>query len=239
MGRDEAVKIGVPVLGLLLLAACAGGSSSLPRSSPSVAPLSPPPATSDGASGTLAVGDCPIDDRRFCQEASALANALTQSSGDAVFTLSRPDRFDCAELDPDLFPQCEELEVLRGYAIGGYRGELSIVPAADYRGALEFFVEAIDEDYSDELGGGGMRIVGISTCGSNDADRSYHLVYTAGLDDPDDPFAGTRFLGTYEFARRDRGWAIAVAYFGLYTDWQLVFDDPLSQIACGGIQPWG
>ena len=25
---------------------------------------------------------------------------------------------------------------------------------------------------------------------------------------------------------------------GLYTDWQLALDDPLTQIACGDIQPW-
>jgi hypothetical protein len=189
--------------------------------------------------GTLAVGDCPVDDRRFCQEASALANALTQAGGGAVFTLSRRGRFDCAELDLDRFDQCEAREVLRGYTIATYRGEFSVVPAARYRNLLEFFVEAIDEEYSDEIGGGQMQIVGISACGSGDEDRSYHLVFTAGLDDPDDAFAGTRFLGTYEFTRRDRGWAIAVAHLGLFTDWELLLDDPLSQIACGGIRPWG
>jgi len=26
---------------------------------------------------------------------------------------------------------------------------------------------------------------------------------------------------------------------GLFTDWQLVLDDPLAEIACGDIRPWG
>ncbi|MGH2636984.1 MAG: hypothetical protein ACRDHU_12685 [Actinomycetota bacterium] len=226
------------ILVALALSACASGSSALPRSNPSVASLSPPPGASGGSTGTVSVGDCPVDEPRFCQEASALANALTQSNAEAVLTLSRPERFDCAALDQDRFPQCEDEDLLRGYAIADYQGNYFVVTANQQQDNLEFFVEAIDDEYSDELGGAEMQILGVSTCGGEDG-PSYHLVYTAGLGDPNSTFPGDRFLGTYEFTQRDREWAIAVAHFGLLTDWELVLDEPLSQIACGGIQAWG
>jgi hypothetical protein len=31
---------------------------------------------------------------------------------------------------------------------------------------------------------------------------------------------------------------VAASDLALYTDWQLELDDPLSQIACGDVQPW-
>lgn len=226
------------VVAALALAGCAGASGGLPRSAPSVAPLSPAPGSSSGQGGTVAVGGCPVDEPRFCHEASALANALTQGSSEAVFALSRSARYDCATLDPDVFPQCERRDELRGYAVGTSRGELFVLPADEYRRRLRFFVEAVDEEYSDELGPADMRIIGVSACGQGE-DRSYHLVYTVGLGDPESTFPGARFLGTYELTRRDRGWAIAVAYVGLLTDWELVLDDPLTEIGCGAIQAWG
>lgn len=222
-----------------LLAACANDGSSFDRSDPSVAPLSPPPGASEGSTDIVSPGDCPVEDRRFCQEASALANALRQRSSEAVFTLSRPDEVDCADADADVFPQCDDGDVLTGYTVGDYQGRLFVIPANRYRRNLEFFVEAIDEEYSDELGGADVQILGVSTCGTDAEDRSYHLAYTVGLGDPTSTFPGDRFLGTYEFTERDRGWAIAVAYFGLLTDWELTLDEPLSQIGCGSIRAWG
>jgi hypothetical protein len=221
----------------LVLAACAGGTTSFPRSDPSVAPLSPPPG-SDGTTGTTSVGDCPIDDRRFCQEASALANAITQLNSEAVFTLSRPSHLVCSEVDADAFPQCDDQEELEGYVVADYQGNRFVLTDGRYRRSLRFFVEAIDEEYSDELGGPEPQIVGVSTCADGD-ERSYHLVYTVGLGDPQSTFPGTRFLGTYELTELDRAWAITVAHFGLFTDWELVYDDPLGQIGCGGIRAWG
>jgi hypothetical protein len=213
----------------LALSACTG--SGRPLADPSA-------ALSDGAAGVFSVGGCPVDEPRFCQEASALANALTQANADAVLTLSRPARFECAELDVEVYPQCEDRVRLRGYTIGTPRGTLSVVTAEEYRDRLGFLVETVDGEYADELGGPGMRILGVSTCGEGE-DRSYHLVYTAALADPAGLRPGTRFLGTYELTRRDRGWAIAAAFFGPLAAWERVLADPLAQIGCGGIRSWG
>ena len=69
-------------------------------------------------------------------------------------------------------------------------------------------------------------------------DASYHLVYLVGLGDPTSTLPADRFLGTYELTKKGGSWAVGATYVGLYTDWQLELDDPLTQIACGDIQPW-
>ena len=83
-----------------------------------------------------------------------------------------------------------------------------------------------------------LRVLGVSTCGSG-ADTSHHVVYLVGLKDPESTLPGDRFLGTYEFVQRDGRWVIGATHFGLLTDWQLVLDEPLEQIACGDVLPWG
>jgi hypothetical protein len=146
----------------------------------------------------------------MCEQAAFLANALVLSESDAVFDLSRRVSWSCDELQRELFPQCEDRDRLAGYVIGNHRGEFFVDTPADYRGALGFFVEAVDEEYSDELGGPQMQILGISSCGEGPG-ASYHVVYLVGLGDPEST---------------------------LLTDWELVLDDPLSEIACGDIRPW-
>ena len=47
-----------------------------------------------------------------------------------------------------------------------------------------------------------------------------------------------RFLGTYELTKAKGEWAVGATYVGLLTDWELVLDDPLTEIACGDILPW-
>lgn len=201
----------------------------------------PPPAASTGpvsTTPTFTPDGCPVDDEALCEQAAFLANALTLSDGDAVFDLSRRVSWDCAELSSDLFPQCEDADRLNGYVVGTHQDEFFVVRAADYRDNLGFFVEAVDEEFSDEFGGPQMQILGVSTCGQG-ADTSYHLVYLVGLGDPDSTLPADRFLGTYELTQEDGAWAIGTAYVGLLTDWELVLDDPLTQIACGDIRPWG
>lgn len=202
---------------------------SAPEPSASSGPVSTTPAfTPDG---------CPVDDAAFCEQAAALANALVLSDGDAVFDLSRPGSWACADLDRELFPQCEHKDRLKGYRITTNDGRYFVNPPAAYRQDLTFFVEAVDDEYSDELGGPQMQILGISTCGRGTG-TSYHVVYTVALGDPDSTLPGDRFLGTYEFTQLDGSWAVTTATIGLLTDWQLILDDPLTQIACGDIQPW-
>jgi len=180
---------------------------------------------------------CPVDDPAFCQQAALLANALVLGDGDAVFGLARAGRFDCADLDEETFPQCSRPRALEGYAIHTYQDETFVQSSRQFRRLLRFLVEAVDPDYEDELRTSAMQILGISTCGRGDT-RTYHVVYTAGLNDRESTLPPNRFLGTYGFERRDDEWAIGISYVGLYTDWQLALDDPLTQIACGHIEPW-
>ena len=216
-----------------------------PRSSsPARPPAAPPRRRRSASTGpvsttpTFAADGCPVDEPAFCEQAAFLANALVLSDADAVFDLSRRVSMDCADLDQELFPQCDgDKDTLEGYVVSDARGEFFVDPPADYRRTLRFFVEAVDEEYSDELGGPQMQILGVSTCGKG-ADTSYHLVYLVGLGDPGSTLPGDRFLGTYELTQEGGTWAIGATFVGLYTDWQLALDDPLTQIACGDIQPW-
>jgi len=200
----------------------------------------PPPVASTGpvsTTPTFTPDGCPIDDPAFCEKAAFLANALVVSDADAVFDLSRRVTMHCADLERDLFPQCNHADTLKGYVLGDPQGHFSVNTPAHYRNILGFLVEAVDEEYSDEFGGAQMQILGVSTCGKG-ADTSYHLVYLVGLGDPDSTLPPDRFLGTYELTQDEGAWAIGTAHVGLFTDWQLVLDDPLTQIACGDIQPW-
>jgi hypothetical protein len=232
----------IPFVALLtvVLAACAyqpeierpgaatGGSSA------------PPPVAATGPTSTtptFTADGCPVDEPAFCEQAAFLANALVLSDADAVFDLSRRVSMDCADLRRDLYPQCEHHDTLEGFVVGDHQGHVFVDSPANYRDILGFLVEAVDDEYSDEFGGAQMQILGVSTCGKG-ADTSYHLVYLVGLGDPDSTLPPDRFLGTYELTQDEGAWAIGAAHVGLFTDWQLVLDDPLTQIACGDIQPW-
>jgi len=173
----------------------------------------------------------------MCEQAAFLANALVLSDADAVLDLSRRVSWICAELERELFSQCEGRGQLAGYVIGNHRGEFFVRTPADYRDALGFFVEAVDEEYSDELGGPQMQILGVSSCGEGPG-ASYHVVYLVGLGDPESTLPADRFLGTYELTKEKGEWAVGATYVGLLTDWELALDDPVSEIACGDILPW-
>jgi hypothetical protein len=200
----------------------------------------PPVAASTGpVSTSAAFGEdgCPVDDPAFCRQAAFLANALVLSDADAVFDLVRRVTVRCADVDASLFHQCRNRPVLEGYQLGSHQGEFVVLTEHQFRDTLGFLVEAVDHEYSDELGGPNMQILGVSTCGKG-RDRSYHVVYTVALSDQDSTLPGDRFLGTYEFTEQGGDWAIETSYAALYSDWQLVLDDPLTEIACGDIQPW-
>jgi len=231
----------VSLLAGLLLAGCAYQPEVVPPGAGTAPPPSPPPpSTSEPplapVSDFTAQG-CPVDEPAFCEQATNLANALVAGDSETVFDLSRPDRFDCEGLDIEIFPQCDDRNALSGYALGTHQGEIFYLRENAYRDSLEFFVEAVDEGYTDDLGGSEMQILGVSSCGSG-AGRSYHVVYLVGLADPDNAAFAARFLGTYELVERDDEWVVGITYVGQYTDWQLVMDDPLVEIACGDTQAW-
>ena len=230
-------------IAVLLLGSCGyqpeinnpGTATGATGQAPSIAAAAPTGPTSTSAAFTE--DGCPVEDPAFCRQATFLANALVLSDSGAVFDLSREVTLHCADLDESLYGQCKDESTLRGYIIGSHQGEFFVAPPKRFRDALSFFVEAVDQEYSDELGGPQMQVLGISTCGKG-ANTSYHVAYTVALSDPNSTLPGDRFLGTYEFTQEDGDWAIEVAYFALYTDWQLVLDDPLTEIGCGDIQPW-
>jgi hypothetical protein len=212
-----------------------GTATGVSGRAPSTVSSAPTGPTSTSAAFTEE--GCPVDDPAFCRQATFLANALVVSDSGAVYDLSRRVELHCADLDEALYEQCDDESTLNGHIIGSHLGEFFVAPPKQFRDVLMFFVEAVDPEYSDELGGPQMQILGVSTCGSG-RDRSYHVAYTVALADPDSTVPGDRFLGTYEFTQADGDWAIEVVYFALYSDWQLALDDPLTEIGCGDIQPW-
>ncbi|MGA9160775.1 MAG: hypothetical protein WB297_07925 [Actinomycetota bacterium] len=231
----------VPLTSLVALAAACGYQPEIQQPGAATGASTPAPASAAtgpiSATPTFTPEGCPVDDPSFCEQAAFLANALVLSDSDAVFDLSRRVSLDCTQIARNRYPQCEDEDRLDGYVVGTHQGEFFVDPPADYRDILAFLVESIDEGYSDEFGGPQMQILGISTCGKG-ANTSHHVVYLVGLSDPESTLPGDRFLGTYELTRQGGEWAIGTAYVGLYTDWQLVLDDPLTQIACGDIRPW-
>ena len=239
------------LLGLtaVLLGACAydpgpirpGVTGTSGITGPTTTASSPSPELPTGPSGTtptFTMDGCPVDDPAFCEQATYLANALVLGDSDAVLQLFRPQVLDCHDLDESTFPQCADQDRLKGYRIDTHQGESFVQRPGGFRRTLYFFVESVDPEYEDELGGAQMRILGVSTCGKGDQ-ASYHVVYTVGLNDPESTLPFDRFLGTYGFTEQDATWAIDATSVGLYTDWQLVLDEPLEQIACGHIAPWG
>lgn len=235
------MRSSVSLLAAMLLVGCAYQPEVVPPGAGTGPPPSPPPA-SNSEPPVAPVTDftaegCPVDEPAFCEQAANLANALVAGDSETVFDLSRPERSDCGNLDTEMFPQCEDRNALNGYALGTHQGEIYYLRENAYRNTLEFFVEAVDEGFTDDFGGSAMQILGVSSCGSG-ADRSYHVVYLVGLADPDNAAFAARFLGTYELVERDGAWLVGITYVGQYTDWQLVTDDPIAEIACGDTQAW-
>ena len=230
------------VLGSMTLAACGDEAEPLAFPSAPEGRLLTPTAseTPDAAApSTFDAADCPVDEERMCHEAAALAGALTQVNMDAVFTLSRPTTVACADLDPEVYPQCDGNRAparLEGYVTSGAEADTFVAPEEDYRDFLGFMEEGLDEEYSDELGGAGYQIVGLATC---EPGTRYALGYVVGLGDPDSTLPGDRFFGTFELTEEGRGWAISRMSLDILSDWQLYYDDPLADTGCGEFDPWG
>jgi predicted small lipoprotein YifL len=230
------------VLGSVALAAC--GEQREPLSFPSAAQgrLLTPTATEApdaSAPATFDVDGCPAPEQRMCQEAAALADALTQVDMDAVFTLSRPTTVACADVDPEVFPQCDgkhAADELEGYVVAGAEPDTFVAPEKGYHRELRFMAEGLDPEYSDEYGGADYQIVGLATC---EPGKRYALAYLAGLGDPNSTLPGDRFFGTLELTEENREWAVSRLTLDILSDWQLYYDDPVSDAGCGRFEPWG
>jgi predicted small lipoprotein YifL len=230
------------VLASVALAAC--GEEREPLTFPSAAEgrlLTPTTSeTPDAATpATFDVDGCPAPEERMCQEAAALADALTQVDMDAVFTLSRPTIVECADVDPEVFPQCDGTHApdeLGGYVVAGAEPDTFVAPEKGYHHQLDFMDEGLDPEYSDEYGSADYQIVGLATC---EPGKRYALAYLVGLGDPDSTLPGDRFFGTLELTEQDREWAVSLLTLDILSDWQLYYDDPVSDAGCGTFEPWG
>ena len=228
---------------IVVVVGCGGGSATgTPAGSPSTtAPSSSAPttplATEVGSSGPFSAAGCPVQEPAFCTPAAAVAEAIVAGDTAAIVELSRPDVFQCADLDVAIFTGCQSADVLEGHPIGTVSGSIDVFPPAAYGQELDATADAIDPAFSDDAGTGEARVLGTSACGPDDPERrSYYVAWTAGLG------AGSgdaeRVVGLYEFTFRDDKWLVGILYLDSVDAWQERHDEPLRDVGCG-ISPWG
>lgn len=227
-----------------LLTAC--GSDGEPESRPS-----PTAATGD----TAAIGDtaaspsptgplaydasgCPVDDEAFCATAVDAIEALQGTDAERLFALSREDRLVCAKVNREYFPGCETDDVLVGHGSSGANFLVEVLDGKAYRSQLESIVTNMDPAFSDELGDGTVRIVGVGTCGPDTPSRrTYHLAWTAAVSEGGAP--AERVLGSFEFLFKDDAWRIGLWYLSPLEEWEAEQPDPLELAFCeAGRNPW-
>ena len=223
------------VLTGLLLGACSSGSE--PTSTPSRTASTTPEATPSGPI-RYAVASCPVDDEAFCGTAVEVIDALQDADVDRLFALSREDRLVCAELAVEYFPGCETDDVLVGYGLSGSNFVVEVVDEEGYRGQLEAITTNIDPLFTDELGGGSVRMIGVGTCGPDiPGRRTYHLAWTAAVSERGAP--AERLLGSFELTMASDEWRIALWYLGPLAEWVVDQPDPLELAFCeAGLTPW-
>ena len=226
--------------------ALAGCGSDADPAEPSSATGSTSRATgasrSTGASGTSAADadpetydaeGCPVSDDAFCTTALEVVEALQAGDADALFELSRDDRLVCAEVATEYFPDCvTDDTVLKGHGLSGPDFVVEVVDADAYRGRLDALVNGIDPSFTDELGDGDVRLIGVGTCGPDSPGRrTYHLAWTAA--------SGERMLGSFELTFEDDEWQIALWYLGSLEEWEAEQANPLQLAFCeAGLSPW-
>jgi hypothetical protein len=223
-----------------LLASC-GSSHDDPESRPSptdgatgdaTATPSPTGPLSYDASG------CPVDDEAFCATAVDAIDALQAADADELYELSREDRLVCAKVNREYFPGCETDNVLVGHGSSGANFVVEVLDEGAYRGQLEAIVTNVDPAFSDELGDGSVRVVGVGTCGPDvPGRRTYHLAWTAAVSEGDAP--AERLLGSFEFLSKGGDWRIVLWYLSPLVEWEAEQPDPLEVAFCeAGRTPW-
>ena len=186
---------------------------------------------------TLEAAACPTADEAFCETATAAANALASKDADELVELSRADTVDCAEVLQEYFPQCRTDDVLVGHGFSDADLTVELLTEAAYRERLETITGGLDTTFTDQLGDGAVRVVGVGTCGPDvPGRRTYHLAWTAGLSD--DGNAPDRVLGSFEFTF-DSDWRIALTYLDRLKRWEKEQPNPLTESFCeAGRTPW-
>ena len=192
---------------------------------------SPTPGTVVDSSG------CPVEDETFCQAATEAANALAAGHDEALLGLSRVDTIVCDDVTPEYFPECATGAVLHGYGLSDPHFLIHLVNENAYVDHLDTITGRVDPSFSDELGDGTLRIIGVGTCGPDiPSRRTYHLAWTAAYRQDDGETE--RVLGSFEFTFAD-DWRIALTYVGTLADWRTEQADPLHEAFCeAGRTPW-
>lgn len=180
---------------------------------------------------------CPVDDEAFCQTAVETIEALQDADAERLFALSREDRLLCARLNQEYFPGCETEDVLVGHGSSGATFVVEVLDGDAYQEQLEAIVSKIDPSFSDELGDGGVRVIGVGTCGPDiPGRRTYHLAWTAAVSERG--ASAERVLGSFEFLFEDE-WRIVLWYLSPLTEWEAEQPDPLRLAFCeAGTSPW-
>ena len=216
----------------LMLVGCTSAESPRASRSPTMSPSSP-----QAEPLRYEVTTCPIPDDAFCGTAVAAIEALQAGDSDRLFALSRDDRFVCAKLAAEYFPDCGVRDNLEGYALSGPTFLVEVVGGLAYRKRLEAIVSNLDPSYSDDLGNGDVRVLGVGTCGPDvPSRRTYHLAWTAAVREAVAPAA--RVLGSFEFTFVE-DWRIGLLYQGPLDEWEREQTSPLELAFCeAGRTPW-
>jgi hypothetical protein len=227
------------VLTAALLAACGSDGESESGSTTTSGAIGDT-ASSPSPTGPLGydVSGCPVDDEVFCETAVDTIEALQAGDAERLFALSREDRLVCAKVNQDYFPGCETDDVLVGHGSSGATFLVEVLDEDAYRGQLEAIVTNMDPSLSDELGDGGVRVVGVGTCGPDIPNRrTYHLAWTAAVSEDGAP--AERVLGSFEFLFKDDEWRIGLWYLSPLEEWEAEQPDPLELAFCeAGGTPW-
>jgi len=209
------VRVAIALTFALALAGC-GGSEGGAQSE------GEPPATETRAGQNLTVAGCPIDEAAFCERAAQAGNALIARDVERLVALSRVERFSCTTLPADLFPQCERRPAVQGHSTFDGRFEFLLVGRKAYSAHVREILRASN-----------LKVRGVGTCGPDiPEDRSYHLSFSADR-------GGEPWLGSLEFVFRGGAWWIGVLYVDTVQAWRKEYADPVEEMACGNVQPWG
>jgi hypothetical protein len=199
-------------------------------------PATPPVTSVQPAPTALARAGCPVADEEFCAQALVAASGLLAGDAAAMREVTVPETFECDDLPAGMVPACRPGATLTGQGVYSVTAKITLVP--DPLSWLADLVGRIDPGYADDRGPGHPVVLGVGTCGPDDPDRrSYHLAFTVALRGPAGEPA-QRWLGSFEFVRRDGRWVVPLVYLDTVEAWRREHRDPFRDLACGNVQPW-
>ncbi len=177
-----------------------------------------------------------MEDAAFCAVAADVGNALVEGDIADLMALSRIDTVVCADVSAEYFPGCAQADTVVGHGVSDAGLLVTMLETAEYRGRLGTVVGAVDPTFTDDFGEGGVRLLGVGTCGPDvPGRRSYHLAWTAAIRSGGEP---RRMVASFELTYAD-DWRIALWYLDPYESWVAAGQNPLRDAFCeAGRHPW-